>query len=182
MKMTVLIRRHYLDSFVLMLLRVHLPPSSLTPLWFLGVFHCLNRQKMLAFFVKGLLEATNFSPDFRSLRPPVSVFASLYVPDWASIAVSKRDKKLATTGKSLRTRNYLAPGDGKIKLSFSLLSFSSVMPAFSSHTRPSLVRQPNGAGRLRSSVSSALHLGNMDEKGFLVVLSDRSNYAGKAFS
>lgn len=113
------------------------------------------------------------------LEPPGSIVAFLSVPDRASYAITKRAKKPAARNMSHRTRKKLAPGDGKIKLMDPLASSRLAKPASSSQSKSPSVSRIKGARCLRST-SPALCLGDVNDDGALIIISNRNESAGEA--
>lgn len=103
------------------------------------------------------------------------------MPERAFSAVPKRIKNPAATSKSPRTQMKLAPGGARIKLTVSLVFYSSAKHAHFFLSRSPSTSRPKGARCSLSSASSTLRLVDMEDDGALVVLSDCYECAGEAF-
>lgn len=136
-----------------------------------------NLAKVVGVSAEGDSEATESNSYLRPLEPLGSIVVLLSVPSQASSAVIKRAKMPAATGKSPRTRKKLAPGSSEIKLIVPLASSS--LASLPYRPRLSLLRlaEPKGLRCLRSIASSANDLGDLDNDGSQVALTNRINSA-----
>lgn len=118
------------------------------------------------------MEVTESYLDFHPLGPSGSRVAFLTVHDEAPSAVTKRAKESVATAKLPHTQKKLAPGSGKIKLTFPSASCSFAKPAHFSHGMFSSVGRPKRSRRLCSFPSPVSRSSDADDGAPLVVLSN----------
>lgn len=138
--------------------------------------------KDISVLAEGDLESTESNSNLRPLGPPRSVVAPLFVPDWASFVVSKRVKKPVATSNLPSTRKKLALGGGEIKDTVPPTSSRSAKPDTPSQSRSSSVSRPECACCVCSLASSDLPSSDVHDHGALVILSNRNDFTGDAFS